>query len=57
MPITKKLSKKAASRSNKCPWCGSRSFKDAEKLNLFEKIRFIGCKAWVCLKCNKKWAG
>jgi hypothetical protein len=56
MAEKKKNVKKAPLNSNKCPWCGSRSYKNAEKLNVFEKIRFIGCKVTVCLKCNKKWA-
>jgi hypothetical protein len=56
MAENKKPSKKPPLNSNKCPWCGSRSYKAAEKLNFFDKIRFIGCKVSVCLKCNKKWA-
>lgn len=56
MAEKKKYVKKAPLNSNKCPWCGSRSYKNVEKLSVFEKIRFIGCKVTVCLKCNKKWA-
>ncbi len=57
MPLRKQLPKKVAGTSVKCPWCGARSYKNAEKLNILEKIRYIGCRVWICLKCNKKWAG
>ncbi len=58
MPLKKLPTKKAAGKgNNKCPWCGSRSYKDAEKLNMLEKLRYIGCEVWECLKCSKKWAG
>lgn len=57
MPIAKRPTKKAAAKSNKCPWCGSRKFEKAEKLTIVEKIRFIGCAVWTCGKCSKKWAG
>jgi hypothetical protein len=56
MAQQKKASKKPPVGSNKCPWCGGRSYEAATKLNLFEKIRYIGCNVWVCLKCKKKWA-
>jgi len=56
--LRKTPTKKVASKgSNKWPWCGARSFKAAEKLNILEKLRYIGCSVWVCLKCSKKWAG
>jgi hypothetical protein len=56
MAGSKKKLPKPPLNSNKCPWCGSRSYKNAEKLNLFEKFRYIGCKVSECLKCKKKWA-
>jgi hypothetical protein len=56
MAGNKKPLKKAPINSNKCPWCASRSYQEVEKLNFFQKIRYVGCKLYVCLKCNKKWA-
>ena len=57
MPQSKRPVKKARAQTNKCPWCGGRNFTKAEKLNIFEKVRFIGCDVWVCGKCGKKWGG
>jgi hypothetical protein len=56
MPLAKRPTKKAAENRNKCPWCAARSYKEVEKLNIFQKIRYAGCKLYVCLKCGKKWA-
>lgn len=57
MPIAKMPVKRAQGKTNKCPWCGSRKFEKTTKLNLLEKIRYIGCTVWICGKCSKKWAG
>ncbi|MCX7725521.1 MAG: hypothetical protein N2053_01600 [Chitinispirillaceae bacterium] len=57
MPLAKKPVKKALANNNKCPWCGSRKYEKAQKLNILEKIRYVGCEVWICGKCNKKWAG
>jgi ribosomal protein L37AE/L43A len=57
MPQSKRPVKKARGKTNKCPWCGGRKFTRAEKLNILEKIRYIGCDVWICGKCGKKWAG
>lgn len=57
MPLPKKPVKKALANNNKCPWCGSRKYEKAQKLNILEKIRYVGCEVWICGKCNKKWAG
>jgi len=56
MPISKRPTKKALMSTTKCPRCGSRSYKQKEKLNIFEKFISLGCKMYVCQKCNKKWA-
>ncbi|MBN1575276.1 MAG: hypothetical protein JW913_01900 [Chitinispirillaceae bacterium] len=57
MPLAKRPTKKALMKSNKCPWCGSRKFEEAKKLNILDRIRYIGCTVWTCGKCGKKWGG
>jgi hypothetical protein len=57
MPQEKRPTKKAMSKQHKCPRCTSRGYKEAEKLNLLEKLTFIGCKVMACQKCGKKFAG
>ncbi|HLV33133.1 MAG TPA: hypothetical protein VKY57_16315 [Chitinispirillaceae bacterium] len=55
MPQPKKLTKKASKSHLKCPICSSRSYKKAEKLNFIDRIRFIGCTPYRCLKCGRKF--
>ncbi|NLE01296.1 MAG: hypothetical protein GX640_15630 [Fibrobacter sp.] len=57
MPIAKRPTKKSMAKTLKCPRCTSRGYKEAEHLNILDKIRFMGCKVWVCIKCGKKFAG
>ena len=57
MPQGKRLTKKQIAKNHiKCPRCTSRSYKQADTLNIIERIKFIGCKVWLCQKCGKKWA-
>jgi ribosomal protein L37AE/L43A len=57
MPQSKRLTKKQRQSMIKCPNCASRSFKQVEKLNILERVIYLGCKVWLCNKCGKKWAG
>lgn len=51
----KQASEQADMKNNKCPKCGATEFFEADKLNIFQRIYYAGCKPWKCLRCGKTW--
>ena len=52
----KKRSNDLKIRNSTCPKCGSSMPKvSLKKLNLFQKLIYIGTTPMVCAKCNAEW--